>query len=198
MSSNEGGGVTLSRIRIVPRWSGGPSSDWYPWLKQRLHAIGIDDVETIDMPRPNEPTVDRWVNHLQDVLGDDATELAGTLLIGHSVGCQAVVRTLARLNEGHAVAGLFCVAGWFAVDAPWPSLRAWVETPVDLAKARRAAGTCVVMISDNDPFTKDVAMNRRSWEETMGATVYVIPGAGHFNNSAYPAIWETLQHHFGV
>jgi uncharacterized protein len=186
------------RVFIVPRWSGGPSSDWYPWLKQRLYAVGIKEVVAVDMPRPNEPILEQWVNHLHALLGDEATEIERTLLIGHSVGCQAVVRTLARLSEEHSVAGILCVAGWLTVDAPWPSMRPWLETPIDFVNARRAATRSVVMISDNDRFTSDVAANQRQWEETMGATVHVIPGAGHFNNSPQPAIWETFQHHFGA
>lgn len=193
----------LPRVVVVPRWSGGPSSDWYPWLKQQFDRVetgdNLDaaDVFVAEMPSPNEPVVEDWVSHLIGVLGAEDATLARTLLVGHSVGCQAVVRALARLAPGQSVAGVLCVAGWFTVDAPWASLRPWIETPVDPARARQAADRCVVMLSDNDPFTSDVVANRQRWEAAMGATVYVIPGAGHFNQASSPAIWEVMQRHFG-
>jgi uncharacterized protein len=184
-----------SRVLIIPRWSGGPESDWYPWFIGQLQHAGLENVTVANLPSPHEPVVGSWVDGLLLLLDDQPEQ---TVLVGHSVGCQAIVRALARLPNSQSVAGTLLVAAWFTVDAPWPSLRPWIETEVDLARARQAAGQCVAILSDNDPFTSNVARNQRQWEDEMGATVHIVSHAGHFNQHAHPAIWEAFQRHFGA
>ncbi|MDQ4075797.1 MAG: alpha/beta hydrolase [Chloroflexota bacterium] len=184
-----------NRLILIPRWSGTPDSDWYPWLQRQLALRApstFDRVVVGDMPNPHLPAIEAWVAKVLELLGSDPEEIARTLLVGHSVGCLAILRTLARLPDGARVSGTLCVAGWFAVDQPWDSLRPWSNTPLDWEHARRAAGELVVLLSDNDPFTSDVNANRREWQQRLGATVHVVPGAQHFNHSRQPLVLETL------
>ena len=150
------------------------------------------------MPNPGEPTIPAWVGEVEQVLGSDPEEIAQTIIVGHSVGCQAVLRALAGLPEGVHVGGVLCVAGWFWTDAPWDSLMPWIETPFDLARSRAAAGQqIVVMMSDNDRHTSDWQANRVAWQDRLGASVVIVPGANHFNGEQYPVILQTLLDHFG-
>lgn len=182
---------------IVPRWAGRPDTDFYLWLESQVRETrqGITSVRTLDMPNPAQPTIEAWVGALSRTVGP-APE-PSTLLMGHSVGCQTVIRYLATLPPGHAVDGVLLVAGWWDVDQPWGSIVPWIETPVDLARVRAAARRFVVLQSDNDPFTADHARNRRLWEERLGAEVITAPGARHFNNPREPAVLETLLSRFG-
>lgn len=189
------------RLVVIPRWAGTPASDWYPWLQREL---GKDPVRTFDevvvpaMPNPNEPTISAWVSRVRQVLGADPQELARTVIVGHSVGCQAVLRALAELPEGLCVNGVLCVAGWFWTDAPWPSLMPWIETPLDVSRARdAAAGRIAVLLSDNDPHTWDWRANRKAWQERLNATAVVAPGASHFNSGQSPIVLKTLLDQFG-
>jgi len=99
-------------VLIVPRWGGTGADDWYPWLRAKL------DVPTTVArlrPEPGAPTIKASVGELRRVAPPDT--LAGTLLVGHSVGCQALLRYVASLPLGTNVGGLVAVAGWFSVDS---------------------------------------------------------------------------------
>jgi hypothetical protein len=85
------------------------------------------------------------------------------------------------------------VAGWFWTDAPWESLLPWIETPINLARSRAAAGQQIrVLISDNDRHTSDWQANRSAWQDRLGAAVEIVPGANHFNGEQYPIILQSL------
>ena len=191
-----------SRLIVVPRWAGGPASDWYPWLSHRLRRVQprpFEHVVLASMPDPGEPTIAKWVASVKTLLGHDPKAIAQTVLVGHSVGCQAVLRALAELDDGITVGGVLCVAGWFWTDAPWASLLPWIEAPFALDRARAAAGRQVItLISDNDPHTGDWQANRRAWEDRLGASVLIVPGARHFNGEQYPIVEQVLLDHFGA
>jgi uncharacterized protein len=189
------------RLIIIPRWSGTPASDWYPWITAELAAMRprpFDPVAAAAMPNPSLPTIPAWTGRVRELLGDDPAELARTVIVGHSVGCQAVLRALAELPEGVQVAGALCVAGWFWTDSPWDSLIPWIDTPFDLARAQQAASNRIVVImSDNDPHTADWRANSAAWQERLGAEAVLVPGGQHFNGPRYPIILQTLLDHFG-
>lgn len=179
------------RVIVVPRWGATPHDDWYPWLRRALGARA--DVAVCDLPEPDEPVIRRWVPHVAAAVGREPAALARTVLVGHSVGCQALLHVLGGL--GAPVRGTLCVAGWWRVDAPWPSLQPWLRAAEghDLAAVRAAAGRLAVLLSDNDPFTADAEANARLWTERLGARVRVVPGAEHFNHAEAPAVLETLE-----
>lgn len=200
------------QLCIVPRWGGTSVSEWYPWLceqtevRQRFDSIVRPDIEV-----PGTPTIDAWVASLTAACGSgrdtaSAEDLARTVFIGHSVGCQAVLRYLGSLPAGVTTAGCLLVAGWWTVDEPWETLLPWSYPPevaeaaaganavpeLDLDHVRAASGRFVVLISDNDPFTSDWQATKAAWQERLGATVRVIPGAKHFNATEAPTVLEAL------
>lgn len=184
----------IERIVVMPRWSGTPSSDWYPWLRTALAGWG-GALDVLALPEKDAPTIEGCVGAIEDAVAD--ATLGATLLVGHSVGCQAMVRYLAKRPAGVEAAGLLAVAGWWAVDRPWASIVPWVETPVDSERARAAAGRTVVLLSDDDPFTADHEENGQAWQVRMGAEVRLVPGAKHFNGAVEPAVLDALAA-FGV
>ena len=177
-----------SRVVVVPRWSGGPDSDFYPWLERSLPP-GLR-LERLAMPDPDQPLIDAWVSRVREALGGEA-ERARTILMGHSVGCMAAMRALdeAAVRPVHA---LLCVAGWWTVDEPWPSIRPWIETPFDTAKVRANARRVHLIVSDDDPFTSDHRATAARFERELGATATVVPGGRHFNGQAEPAVLEAI------
>lgn len=179
----------IERVVVMPRWSGTPRSDWYPWLREALGGWG-GALDVLALPDADAPTIEGCVAAIEAAVDDGA--LGSTLLVGHSVSCQAMVRYLARRPAGVAAAGLLAVAGWWSVDAPWPSIVPWIEAPVDTERARAAVERVVVLLSDNDPFTADHAANTTLWRTRMGADVRVVPGAKHFNGAVEPAVLDGL------
>jgi uncharacterized protein len=183
---------------IVPRWGGKPESDFYPWLQSELAQPPalFSRVQPLAMPVPGAPVPAAWVGALAEAVGPQPAP--GTVLMGHSVGCQAVLRYLASLPAGKAVEGALLVAAWWSVDRPWESILPWQDLAgVDLERVRSAAWRLVVLLSDNDPFTAGHQENGRLWQERLGAQVVLVPGARHFNESPQPAVLEALRTHFG-
>jgi uncharacterized protein len=204
--------TAAARLCIVPRWGGSAHSDFYPWLlAQPAVRARFGEILLPEIAQPGEPTIAAWVESLQRVtagpsagsLGDpgDPGDLGGTYFLGHSVGCQAVLRFLER-SSGHTrapghtrAAGVLCVAGWWNVDRPWDSIRPWLETsetPMDIARVRAAARRFHVVLSDDDPFTADWRANEGAWRERLGAEVLCVPGARHFNGAEEPAVLDAL------
>ena|SRR5919199_3215186 len=188
-----------SRLVIVPRWGGGPESDWYPWLQHELKKRTpqpFDPILPANLPHPQAPVLETWVAGIRELAGTDPSEIARTVFVGHSSGCRAILHYIAMLPHGSQVQGVLCVAGWWTVDHPWASLLPWINTPVDLAQARQASKRFVTLISNNDRHTADWNTNRRLWKERLGAEVVVVPGANHFNDAQQPAVLQALLDHF--
>lgn len=181
----------ITRLCIVPRWAGGPASDFYPWLcAQPAVQARFGEIVRPAIAQPEQPTIAAWLESLAGATA--GLPLDRTYFLGHSVGCQAVLRFLERAPAGTRVPGVLCVAGWWTVDSPWDSLRPWIDTPMDTGRVRAAARSFHVLISDDDPFTSDWRENQRAWRERLGAEVRCVPGARHFNAAEEPAVLDAL------
>ncbi|PRP96483.1 RBBP9/YdeN family alpha/beta hydrolase [Enhygromyxa salina] len=195
------------RVVIVPRWGGHGQHDWYPWLRAQLAedpGAGLQ-VEVVELPNPDAPVIEQCVAALQSALGTRAEDLRSTLLVGHSVGCQALLRYLAELRASDSGGGgdserpvgpehLLCIAGWWVVDEPWPSIRPWIDTSIALPSLQsNTAGGVTVLLSSDDPFTSDWRTNKATWEQRLDADVRVIQAGRHFNGAQEPAVLQLVR-----
>lgn len=185
---------TLDKIRkivIVPRWAGAPHDDWYPWLGEQLRAVAPEDdleyqVHALQMPAWNVPVVGNAVDYLQEVLPPEQLG-PHIFLVGHSVGCLAILHYLAQVAEQHPTAkpigGVLCVAGWFSVDSPWQDIQNWMDAPINFEAARRLIpeDKLTVLLSDDDPYTSGYQNNERLWVERLHSRVNILPGRQHFS-----------------
>ena len=191
--------MSSSRVIVVPRWGARPDDDWYPWITAELAGSPtFAPVVVADMPAPEAPVIAAWAAHLAALAGAERATLARTVLVGHSVGCQAILHFLSSLPAPLHVKGVLCVAGWWQVDDPWERILPWLEGPPNLARVRAGCGFVGVLLSDDDPFTADAAANRRLWEARLGATVEVVPGAEHFNHEREPQVLSALHRWFAA
>lgn len=84
----------MKRVIIVHRWEGGSYDDWRPWLKTELEKRDFE-VLIPDMPDTDIPVIEKWVHRLANIVG---TPDSDTYFIGHSIGCQTILRcTICRL-----------------------------------------------------------------------------------------------------
>ncbi|MBT8493665.1 MAG: alpha/beta hydrolase [Deltaproteobacteria bacterium] len=178
----------MTRLVLAPRWSGTAAHDWYPWLDGQLD----DQLVVISPDDPDNPEVERWPKRIAEILSADPDALAETVLIGHSVGCQAILRAAAQLNGGVVPATLL-VAGWWAVDEPWESILPWMEPPGPLGEIASRLGTVRVLISTDDPFTADYRSNAEHWRNRLGAEVEIVADARHFNQRHEPSVLAALR-----
>ncbi len=161
---------------MVHRWSGGPEDDWRPWLKAELEQHGYE-IHVPSMPDTEVPVIEKWVNHLAQVVG---TPDEHTYFIGHSIGCQTILRYLETLSS--PIGGAVFVAGWFRLenledDEVRAIARPWMETPIDAERIRRVLPKSTLIISENDPFG---AFDENVAKFTaLNTAVITLPDAGH-------------------
>lgn len=120
------------RAFIIHGWDGYPEEGWFPWLKKELEKKGFV-VSVPAMPEPGEPNIEAWVSHLAHIVGNVDEN---TFFVGHSIGCQAILRYLETLPENIKVGGAVFVAGFFTltnVDSSEEKeiAKPWLETPID-------------------------------------------------------------------
>ncbi|MBU2028451.1 alpha/beta hydrolase [Patescibacteria group bacterium] len=167
----------MKRAIIVHCWEGYPDYCWYPSVKKELEARGFQ-VAVPAMSETDLPQMDKWVPELQAVAGVPDGEL---YLIGHSIGCAAILRYLETLGVGQKVGGVVLVAG-FTENVGFKEIQSFFETPLDLAKIKTKAQNGFVAIhSDNDPHVD--LKYADIFKEKLGAEVIVKHNAQHFSGA---------------
>jgi uncharacterized protein len=166
------------RAFIVHGWEFTPEMHWYPWLKKELERKGFE-VIALAMPQTEHPDIKRWVGHLKKQVG---IVDKNTYFVGHSIGCQAIIRFLA--SQKNKMGGAVFVGGWFALTqkaTPTAEYRKiakpWLLNPIDFDAARRS-GRFVAILSADDPYVPLV--NGEVFEKTLNAKVIVEKGKGHY------------------
>lgn len=179
------------RIIIVHRWDGSPDTDWYPWLKKELEDRNFE-VSIPLMPDANAPEINKWMEALTKAVGKPNKDI---YLIGHSIGCQTILRYLAKLPENAVIGGVIFVAGWItlsSLETDEEKLIAgpWLTKPIDFGKVRLSAKKFVAIFSDDDPFVP--LENVKLFERGIGAITRIERNKGHFNDIAAPAVLQEI------
>jgi len=184
----------IRRAVLVPRFGGDATADWYPAALLQLADLGIRTKVVSLLPAPTAPDISETVAAIAEAVGDNAQEIAQTILIGHSVGSRALLAYLSRHGAHRTFAGLVSVAGWFTVDDlnSYPALVPWVNMELDFASIASAAGPITVHLSDNDPFTADWQANAADWLRKLGAAVHIAHGAGHYMTTSPAPVLDTI------
>lgn len=175
----------MKRAILIHGWDGYPENAWFPWLRSELEKQGFSAVAPA-MPNPDEPKIEEWIPALAKEISSPDSELC---LVGHSVGCQAILRYLETLPAETRIAGVVLVAPWMELDTTTLEeegeevreiARPWMETPIDFSKIKTIAGKTTAILSDNDPYVP--VSQGDIFKEKMGAEIIVESGKGHFDD----------------
>ena len=98
----------MKKVYLVHRWDGNSESDWYVWLKRELEKKRFE-VNILDMPDTENPKIEIWVRYLESKVKDIDEK---TYFVGHSVGCQTIMRFLEKLHKHKKIGGCVFVAPW--------------------------------------------------------------------------------------
>jgi uncharacterized protein len=168
------------RVFIIHGWGGNPEEGWFPWLKKELEKQDFV-VQVPAMPNSDEPKIETWIPFVSQLVGS-ADE--NTFFVGHSIGCQTIIRYLQTLPEGVKIGGAVFVAGWYNLrnletEEDRRIAGPWVKAPRDDKKIRQAVNRAIAIFSDNDPFV--IPKNQESWKKLVGAKIIVEHNRGHFS-----------------
>jgi uncharacterized protein len=166
----------MKRAFIIHGWNSQPLDGWKPWLNNELNARGFT-VRTPHLPNTKHPDRYRWVEELAKVIGAPDADCH---LVGHSLGCTAILRYVESLPAGSKVGRLVLVAG-FTEDLGIEDVANFVDEPFDFAKIKAAAGKIFSIRSDADPYISGEQFDRL--EKALGAKKTLVKGGKHFSGS---------------
>jgi len=169
----------MKNAYLVHGWEGNPDNCWFPWLKTELEKLDYNVVIPA-MPESDSPEINAWINKLQDIC--ELNEQ--TIMIGHSIGCQAILRFLEKTAK--KIKAVFMVAGFINLnhletEEEQIIAKPWLTTPIDFDKIKTLA-KYIAFFSDNDP---DVDMDDSEiFSEKLNAKIIIEHDKGHFSDDA--------------
>jgi predicted alpha/beta hydrolase family esterase len=133
------------------------------------------------MPDTDYPTIEKWVDHLADEVGELEKE---DILIGHSIGCQTILRYLEALPKSKKCQKVILIAPWTKLknlnEEEKPIAKPWEETPINFEKIKTKANKFIAVFSDDDPVVP-YEENRKVFKERLGAEILTKHKMGHFS-----------------
>jgi len=183
------------RVFIIHGWEGSPENCWFPWLKTELESREFS-VITPSMPSPEAPEIKSWVGRLRNEVGESDEN---TYFIGHSIGCQTILRFVEQLPQEAKIGGIICVAGFFNLsgletEEEKELAKPWLETKIDFEKIKKHTNKIIAVFSDNDPYVD--LENKGLFEKHLGAKTFIEHDKGHFDDAAeikeLPVLLEEL------
>ncbi len=169
-------------VFIIHGWGGGPKELLHKLLKKKLTENRFEVIAP-KMPNADEPKINEWVNFLN---GQVKNLDENTYFIGHSIGCQTIMRYLETLPEKTRVGKCIFIAGWFNLDNLESEkekriAKPWIDTPINFDKIKIITKEILVCISSNE-FYGCVKENSKIFKEKLGAKVIIEKNMGHFTD----------------
>jgi predicted alpha/beta hydrolase family esterase len=177
----------MKKVYLVHGWGGSSTSEaWFDWLREELDNLNTELV-IFDMPNSETPRINEWMGFLKENVKNLNEE---TFFIGHSIGCQAVLRYLETLDSNIKIGGAVFVAPWMELDMntieeEGPESveisKPWMETPINFDNVKEHTHKFLCILSDDDPYVP--LSNEEFFKEKLGAKTFVKHEEEHFNET---------------
>jgi uncharacterized protein len=167
------------RVIVIHGYGSTPDQGWRPWLRWQLEERGME-VRMPAMPEPQHPRKDAWVRAIRESV---ATPDRDCVLVGHSLGCIAILRYLESLKEGEHVGRVVLLAGFYEdLGDGYDELRSFLDTPVDWRAIRSHCDDFHVIHSDDDESVPVPC--GQALAEKLGVPLELHHGYGHFGSAS--------------
>ena len=171
----------MKKIYLVHCWDGTSSDGWYPWLEEKINNQNIK-LFKFDMPNTANPKIEEWVDYLNskvDLLNEE------TYFIGHSIGCQTILRYL-ETKEITKIGGILFVAPWLDLlpeaiedEDSYNTAQPWINTPIDFEKVKQFTNNISCIFSDNDYFVS--IEQEKEFRNKLNAKTVIVNNKGHIS-----------------
>jgi hypothetical protein len=172
------------RIYIIHGWDGCPEEGWFPWLKKELENQGFTVIVPL-LPNNEEPRIKNWIPALQQIVNNPNEQ---TYFIGHSMGCQAIIRYLETLPKNTKIGGAVFVAGFFKSlsnledeEMVRDVANEWLKTPINLREAKKHLNKSIAIFSDDDPYVP--LGNQDKFKNILNSKIIIEHEKKHFSGS---------------
>lgn len=171
----------MNKIYIVHCWDGTKDDGWYPWLDKKI-SNSNNKVIRFDMPDTANPIIEEWISELEK----QVSELdENTYFVGHSIGCQTIMRYLESKNT-KKIGGILFVAPWLDLlpeavsdEESYNTAQPWLNTPIDFEKIKNITNNITCIFSDNDYFVS--LEQEKRFKELLNAKTVFVKGKGHIS-----------------
>ena len=172
----------MNKIYIVHCWEGTKDDGWYPWLDSKISDKN-NRVKRFNMPNTENPKIEEWVSELDKQVD---TLDKNTYFIGHSIGCQTILRYLETKNVDK-IGGILFVAPWLDLlpgaiedEESYNTAYPWIHTDINFDKIKRITTNINCIFSDNDYF---VSLDQKEkFEKLLNAKTIIVSGKGHISS----------------
>jgi len=170
----------MNTVYLIHGWGGSPTSEpWFDWLSKSCSEQGLTLVAP-KMPDSDRPVIASWLNKLKEIVEDKSC-----YFVGHSIGCQAILRFLEKAP--FSAQGIVLVAPWMKLDAQTLEeeelaiAKPWVETPINFKVIRKKTKKVLCIFSDNDPY---VSLDEAQiLKKELSAKIVIKKHEKHFNKT---------------
>ncbi len=180
----------MKKVYLIHGWGGTGSGGWFDWLKLELPRKGFQ-VESFDMPNTEHPKIEEWIKYLEEKINLDEID-EETYFIGHSIGCQTIMRFLEKLHKHKKVGGCVFVAGWFDLIDLEPEemqiAHPWINNEIHIERVLDHCNNFLSIFSDNDPYVHLDEVEK--FKDKLGSKILIKKDSEHFN--MVPEIPEIL------
>ncbi|CAF0840489.1 unnamed protein product [Adineta ricciae] len=174
------------RILIIPGMGCTPvrENNWYAWLENELNSLGRFTVILEDMPDPDGARESQWLPFIRNTLKFDDK----TILIGHSSGCEAIM----RLIEHDKVRGVILVAACHTdLGNEDEKASEYYNRPWNWEAMRANAEWIVQLHSPTDKFIP--VAEARFVAENLKSEYMELKNRGHFMGAQLPEVLKVLK-----
>lgn len=174
------------RIILVHGFNAGPTTNFHPWLAEQLRERGFHVVvPALSLKTEGELDLPLIIEEMKSQVGylknDD-------ILLGHSLGAFIIMQYLEAVEMTETPRAIIFVA------APWkvsrPELRRLFLVDLDAEVLMWKAREFVVVHSKDDPMVPFEHGKRLA--ETLKARLVETDGDGHYMDTSYPVLVETI------
>ena len=172
----------MKRAIIIHGWGGSPEELLHKLLKEKFSKNGFN-VIVPQMPNTNNPKIEEWIPYLNKIVGKPNEN---DYFIGHSIGCQAIMRYLESLNEKNKIGKCIFIAGWFKLanmesKEEEKIAEPWIKNKINLTKIKNMIKEIIVYLSSNE-YYGFIEENFKIFHDKLGAKVIIEKNMGHFTD----------------
>lgn len=171
----------MKTIYLVHCWDGTSNDGWYPWIDKEL---GNENTKVIrfDMPNTSTPKIEEWVAELNskvNILDEN------TYFIGHSIGCQTIMRYL-QTKDVTKIGGILFITPWLDLlpeaisdEESYNIAQPWLNNPIDFEKLKKFTNNINCIFSDNDYFVS--LEQEQEFKDKLNAKTCIVKNKGHIS-----------------
>lgn len=171
----------MKNIYLVHCWGGTSDDGWYPWLDRKI-SNNDNEVIRFNMPNTTNPVINDWIETLDSKV-DKLDE--NTYFIGHSIGCQTIMRYLEK-KDVSKIGGMLFVTPWLDLlpkaiedEESYNIAYPWLNEPISFDKIKNFTNNIYCIFSDDDYFVS--LEQEKEFKNKLDANTIIVSNKGHIS-----------------